>query len=39
MKENVIIVKCEVPSEAYQILTTLRKSRKTRALGFLTGLL
>ena len=24
MKENVIIVKCEVPSEAYQILTTLR---------------
>ena len=24
MKENVIIVKCEVPSEAYQTLTTLR---------------
>ena len=24
MKENVIIVKCEVPSEAYQMLTTLR---------------
>ena len=33
MKENVIIVKCEVPSEAYQILTTLRKKPEDKTFG------
>ena len=32
MKENVIIVKCEVPSEGYQMLTMLRNMPKDRLM-------
>ena len=39
MKEIVIIVKCEVPSEAYQILTTLRKKPEDKGFRISHGAL
>ena len=39
MKENVIIVNCAVPSEAYQILTTLRQEPKGKGFRISHGAL
>ena len=39
MKENVIIVKCEIPSEAYQILTTLRNKPEDKGFKISHGAL